>query len=135
LIAGRTGRVWIITVAAAALNIGLNLVLVPRIGAIAAALNTVIGYAALLVGVFVYMRLVCDPPLRFEWTRLAYATGVVLLASLVGLTIGLDQPGLALIVRAVVLAAAALILALGPLRDEARTMLGVLRPEAGRMRQ
>lgn len=135
LIAGRTSRVWIITVAAAALNIGLNLVLVPRIGAMAAAMNTVIGYAALLIGVFAYQRSVCDPPLRYEWTRLAYATGVVMLACLGGLAIGLEQPGLALIVRATLLAAAALLLALGPLRDEARTMLGVLRPEAGRVRQ
>jgi O-antigen/teichoic acid export membrane protein len=135
VMAGRPGRVWIVTVAAAVLNVGLNLVLVPQVGAIAAAVNTVIGYLALLIGVFTYMRLTCQPPLRYEWGRVGYGVGVILVVTAVGLALSPDQPALALLLRGTLLAGAGLLLVLGPLRDEARTMLGVLRPATGRLRQ
>ena len=70
VMAGRTRRVWIITLLAASVNIGLNLILVPRIGTAAAAINTTIGYGLLLIGVFLYMRRVCEPPIPHDWKRI-----------------------------------------------------------------
>lgn len=49
---GETRKVPLITLAVAGLNIGLNLLLIPRFGALAAAITTAISYAALALAMF-----------------------------------------------------------------------------------
>jgi O-antigen/teichoic acid export membrane protein len=61
------------TIAAGATNIGLNLLLVPRYGSIAAAISTLVANAVLLVVVaFVAQRI---HPLPYEYRRLGIAVG------------------------------------------------------------
>ena len=51
VLTGTTRWIWVATVVAATINIGLNLLLVPRYGIMVAAITTAIGYGSLLVGV------------------------------------------------------------------------------------
>ncbi len=128
LIAGRTQRVWGITVLAAATNIGLNLVLVPSFGIFAAAVNTTIGYSVLLIGVFLYMRRVCDPPLPYDTRRIVMGALVIAVPSLVAAL--MTDPGsvLGLMVRAIALLGSSVALLIGPFRNEARAAARALRP-------
>ena len=48
LVAGKTGSVWAASAIAALTNVLMNLALIPRFGAIAAAVNTAVGYGVLL---------------------------------------------------------------------------------------
>lgn len=64
----RTGWIAALTLMAAALNIGLNLLLVPRFGIMAAAVNTFIAFT-LLFG-FVYFAGQRAFAVRYEWGRL-----------------------------------------------------------------
>lgn len=72
----KTARVPLVTAIGAAVNLGLNIVLVPRLGVLAAALNTAIAYAT-LAGLHAWLahRL---QPIAWEWRRisLAFAVGV-----------------------------------------------------------
>jgi O-antigen/teichoic acid export membrane protein len=70
LTAGRTGRVWIITLAAAGTNLACLLVLVPLLGLLGAAVAVPVGYAVLLVGVAIY-SLGADNPVRYPVAQLA----------------------------------------------------------------
>jgi O-antigen/teichoic acid export membrane protein len=118
-----------ITTAAALSNILLNLVLVPRIGAYAAAVNTTIGYAILLAGVFVYMRRVCTPPIRYERGRIAFGAALIGLACVAATWLSPPDPPIAVFVRLAVLAAlAACLVAFGPLTREVRSVLQAIRP-------
>jgi len=85
--AGRTALVWLITVTAALSNVALNILLVPRFGAIAAAINTTIGYGMLLIGVFLYSRVVCQPPIRYELPRTALELLVIAGAGAIGIAL------------------------------------------------
>ena len=75
MVVGNTRRVWLITVSAAAVNVLLNLLLVPAFGTLAAAINTTIGYGFLLLGVFLYSRRMCHPPIDWESSRIAVGVG------------------------------------------------------------
>jgi O-antigen/teichoic acid export membrane protein len=74
--AGRTALIPIITGTAAGINVALNLVLVPRMGIVAAAIDTAAGYGALAVLTTVYATRVIA--LNYEAGRIAK----VVLASL-----------------------------------------------------
>lgn len=78
VLSGNTRWVWLVTVVAAAVNIGLNLYFVPLIGATAAAINTAVGYAILVIGVSLYMVRVAESPLRLDVRRILL--GAVILA-------------------------------------------------------
>jgi O-antigen/teichoic acid export membrane protein len=85
LLAGETRRIWKATVVAAVANIGLNLVLIPRVGAAGAVATTILAYGLLLVLVTVYARR--RGP---AWTpqpvgRVALALTAAIAASAVGL--------------------------------------------------
>lgn len=67
--AGRTRFIPVITLFAGGLNVALNLVLVPRFGATAAAVNTAVGYSALALLTTLYARRVI--PMSYEWGRIA----------------------------------------------------------------
>jgi O-antigen/teichoic acid export membrane protein len=104
LTAGRSRWVWLVTLSAALTNIALNLVLVPRFGTQAAAIDTVLGYAVLLVGVFAYMLIVSKEPLTFEWERIGAGfllfAAVIVIANLTA-PAGADVAGLVVRVVAV----------------------------------
>ena len=53
---GRSRRIWLTSVFAAATNLGLIYAFVPRSGLIAAAIASAAGYGALLLGVLIYSR-------------------------------------------------------------------------------
>jgi O-antigen/teichoic acid export membrane protein len=86
--ARKTQLNWVISAAAAALNIGLNVALIPPYGMIGAAISTAAAYVALFVGMTLYAQRVY--PVAYQWRRLATATGAA-----VGLTVlgrGLHVP-------------------------------------------
>ena len=133
LTAGRTKRVWMITLLAAIANVGLNLLLIPRIGTIAAAINTTIGYAILLVGVFLYSRAVCKPPISYELIRILMSLLVVGILCLAGMLLIPFDAGGGLALRAGVLLVVSGALAFsGLLGQRARLALGLLRAVGSR---
>jgi O-antigen/teichoic acid export membrane protein len=67
LIAGKTRIVPVATLIAGLANVGLNLLLVPKIGVIAAAVDTAIGYFVLAVLVTVLAQRIRHIP--YEWSR------------------------------------------------------------------
>lgn len=99
VLSGKNRWVWVVTVIAALLNVGLNVVLVPRIGATAAAINTVVGYAILVVGVSIYMFRVVDRPLTFEWPRIILSLTIAIAATVVAMLFTPEDPVLQLISR------------------------------------
>jgi len=104
--ARRTQFNWIVTGAAAALNVALNLLLVPRYGIMGAAVAMVAAFTAMFVTMTWRAQRVF--PVPYQWRRLATAVAVA-----VGLTVlgkALDVP-----LAAAILIAAAYPLALLPL--------------------
>jgi O-antigen/teichoic acid export membrane protein len=84
LTAGRTRRVWIITVAAAATNLVCVLTLVPVLGLLGAALAAPAGYLVLLVGVAIFSR-GADNPVRYDTGRMG--RGLLVFAAVYGLAV------------------------------------------------
>ena len=125
VLSGRNRWVWIVTVTAALTNVGLNLLLVPRIGATGAAINTAIGYAILLVGVSGYMYLVLERPVRFEWSRIVLGLIIVVAATAAASAIGPGDPVLKLVTRGATILLVAIVLA-------AAMQFGLPSPRAGR---
>lgn len=121
LTSGTTSRVWAITAFAAIVNVALNLGMVPLIGALAAAVNTTIGYGILFVGVSLYARRVCHPAVPYEVNLLAMGSVMIVLPGVVTAVAvpAATWSGLAVRVLSMALVAAAL-LVVGPLRDAAR---------------
>lgn len=109
LLSGRNQWVWLVTVTAALANIGLNLLFVPRFGAGAAAVNTCVGYAILLIGVTAYMYRVTDGPVAFQWSRIGVGGALVILATGSAMLLTAEDVAGGVIIR---LAAIAVIIAL-----------------------
>ena len=110
ILAGKTRWVWTATMAAAAANVALNFMLIPKIGVAGAAYATAIGYGVLLVAITVMARSF-QPPAIYDWLKLiAIAAGAV--AAYVGgvLTAG-PLDGRSLAIRTLWLVAAALVVA------------------------
>jgi O-antigen/teichoic acid export membrane protein len=87
--ARRTELNWVVTGAAAALNVGLNIVLIPPYGMVGAAIATAAAYAALFIGMTIYSQYVY--PVPYQWRRIVLATAVA-----VGLTVAARVPDLPL---------------------------------------
>ena len=85
---GRTGRMPFITVTSACVNVGANLLLIERFGAVVCAYTTVAGYMTMLVLTSIYAGR--HPVLR--WGAAAAVSGVLGVVALVGL-------GTAIVVR------------------------------------
>jgi O-antigen/teichoic acid export membrane protein len=86
--ARRTQLNWVVTGIAAAVNVALNVALIPRYGMIGAAISTLVSYLVLLAGMYLYAQHVY--PVAYQRRRVATAA-----AAAVGLTIaarGLDVP-------------------------------------------
>lgn len=100
----------------AALNLGLNIWLVPRHGAMAAAVTTLICYLALAASVHGVARRCMDVP--YPVRRLAVLVVVLVPAAAVGFLLdGLDHAGLRLAAKALLLLVATLLLAAGGFRS------------------
>jgi O-antigen/teichoic acid export membrane protein len=70
LTVGRTQRIWIITLTAALINLGLIWWFVPQHGIESAAIASAVGYAFLFLGASAYARRVGNPA-RIPWRRIA----------------------------------------------------------------
>jgi len=128
LVAGRTHRVWIITVGAAALNVGLNLAFVPSVGTMAAAVNTTIGYGVLLIGVFLYMRRVCNPPLPYDGARIAVGVLAIGVPAFVAAQLTASDTLLGIALPALALLVSTTLLLVGPYKREATAAVRAMRP-------
>ena len=126
--AGKTRRVWVITMIAAAVNVALNLALVPERGAMAAAVNTTIGYGILLIGIFLYMRRVCNPPMPFDGRRIAVGVLVIGIPAILAAIVTNPSTLTGLIIRLVVLGGSVGVLMAGPFRRETAAVVRSLRP-------
>ncbi|HEX5041186.1 MAG TPA: oligosaccharide flippase family protein [Candidatus Limnocylindria bacterium] len=91
ILAGNTRYVWIATVAAAGINITLNLLTVPRFGALAAAINTAVGYAVLLAGVLIVERGMADR-VALDWRRIGLGLAIIASVAVSGLFFTRDLP-------------------------------------------
>jgi O-antigen/teichoic acid export membrane protein len=76
LLLGKTRWLWVPSSLAAATNIILNLLLVPSLGATAAALDTAIAYGVLLAGVSLYRRRLQGATIGYDLARMAAGLGV-----------------------------------------------------------
>jgi O-antigen/teichoic acid export membrane protein len=136
VMAGRTKHVWVITLVAAITNIALNLALVPRFGAMAAAVDTTVGYAVLFAGLVLYLRQLDVPPIPYEFGRIALGASLIVATAVAGSLLAPSDPGLAFTGRALLLIAmGAFLVTVGPLRQEARNTFHAFRsPNMGRPR-
>jgi O-antigen/teichoic acid export membrane protein len=73
---------WVVTGAAAALNIGLNFWLVPAYGMIGAAVSTLVAYVALFAGMVLNANRVY--PVAYQWRRVATLIGVAVALTVLG---------------------------------------------------
>jgi O-antigen/teichoic acid export membrane protein len=78
--ARRTQFNWVVTGLGAAVNVGLNIVLIPPYGMMGAAIATVAAYAVMFLGMIVNAQTVYRVP--YQWRRVATASGAA-----VGLTV------------------------------------------------
>ena len=114
ILAGDTRHVWMATVVAAGVNIGLNLLTVPRLGAAATAVNFAIGYAVLLAGVLFFMYRLPERA-ALDWRRIGLGLGIVAAVAICGILITRDMqpwPGLA-VGASIAMAGPVLLLAAG----------------------
>lgn len=84
LTAGRTRRVWIVTLCAAGTNLACLVALVPELGLLGAAVATPAGYLVLLVGVATFSR-GADNPVRYDAGRMR--RGLLVFAAVYGLAV------------------------------------------------
>ena len=89
--AKRTQFNWVVTGAAAAVNIGLNLLLIPDYGMMGAAIATVAAYSTMFVGMVWWSQKIY--PVPYQWRRVATATAAGLALVAIG---KLADAGLAL---------------------------------------
>lgn len=126
---GKTRRVWLITVTAALVNVTLNLLTVPKFGAMAAAVNTCVGYGVLAAGVLLYANRIRVAAIHVDAAKLVIGIGAISAAVLAAALLPVMNPGLAVVVRTSLLAGVMLgLFAWGPLRAEARAAISALRP-------
>lgn len=77
IFAGKAQYVWIVSMAAAALNIGLLYVFVPADGIVGASFAAVVGSCGLVVGISIYGRImVRGPRVEYEWLRIFSAVAI-----------------------------------------------------------
>jgi O-antigen/teichoic acid export membrane protein len=79
--ARRTQFNWVVTGAAAIVNVALNLILIPRYGMMGAAVATIAAYATMFAGMTWWAQRIY--PVAYQWRRVATAatTGVVLVVA------------------------------------------------------
>jgi O-antigen/teichoic acid export membrane protein len=122
--ARQTRSNWLISGAAAVLNVALNLLLIPKYGMIGAAIATIGAYVTLFVGMA--WRAQYLYPVPYQWRRVAIAGGVAIALTVIGRV--LDPPLAAAI--AIVAAYPLLLWPLGFYLPEERRRIRALAPLA-----
>jgi O-antigen/teichoic acid export membrane protein len=123
----RTRVIPIITATAGLLNVGLNLVLIPTFGALAAAWTTLVAYGWAF-GLALYLSRRCYP-MPFDWPRLVRLYGGMLLAFVVAETIPVESYVAMLCIKIVLLLVFLMGVwwsNMGGIADEMRSVLGSL---------
>ena len=103
--ARRTQLNWVVTGTGAAVNVGLNIWLVPRYGMVGAAISTAAAFVVLFVGMTLYAQHVY--PVQYQWRRV-----ITCVAAAVGLTVAARAADLPLAASFLVVLAYPLVLAL-----------------------
>jgi O-antigen/teichoic acid export membrane protein len=85
------------TATAAAINVGLNLVLIPRYGIMGAAYANGLAYAAQAAMAYYFSQRFY--PVRYEWGRLARGVAAAVVAALAGLSLPAMQPIVGVLTR------------------------------------
>jgi O-antigen/teichoic acid export membrane protein len=80
--ARRTQFNWVVTGIGAAVNVGLNIALIPPYGMMGAAIATVAAYAVMFLGMIVNAQSVYRVP--YQWRRVATAAGVAVALTVLG---------------------------------------------------
>jgi O-antigen/teichoic acid export membrane protein len=94
--ARRTQLNWVVTGIGAAVNIGVNFLLIPRWGMVGAAISTLVAYVVLFVGMAIYGQSVY--PVRYQWRRVGTALGAAAALTVAARAGGLSfVPSLALV--------------------------------------
>jgi O-antigen/teichoic acid export membrane protein len=123
----RTGTLPLITVGAAALNIALNIVLIPRIGIHGAAVATVASYWVYAAGAYILAR--TRYPIDLDWPRLVILAVIAVSGTAFGATFTSESflPGLGIRALAVLAATAATLVVVLPVLPRLQSLL--LSPE------
>ncbi|MEI8105478.1 MAG: oligosaccharide flippase family protein [Actinomycetes bacterium] len=108
---------WVVSGAAALVNIGLNIALIPRFGMMGAAVATVVAYLALFVGMWLRSRSIY--PVPYQWRRVVTLATVAVTLTVIARVVGSLPLAIALIL--------AFPFALVPLRFYQRAELARLR--------
>ncbi len=122
----RTGPLALITFGSAALNIGLNVVLIPLLGIVGAALATFGAYTAFATATYLYARTIY--PIRLGWVRLGALSLSAIAAVGLGRVLSPEPSVLGFLVHVAIalgftaLAAAVSLRPLDRLRQVARTL-------------
>jgi O-antigen/teichoic acid export membrane protein len=80
--ARRTQMNWVVAGVGAAVNVGLNLVLIPAYGMVGAAIATAAAYLALFLGMVLYAQHVY--PVAYQWRRLVTLVGLAVTVTVLG---------------------------------------------------
>src|SRR6266496_3392406 len=80
--ARKTQGNWLVAGAAAALNVALNIALIPPYGMVGAAIATLAAYLGLFLGMFLYAQRVY--PVAYQWRRVLTAAGVAAGLTVIG---------------------------------------------------
>lgn len=118
IVAGQTRGVWTSTLCAASINVGANLLLVPHFGPIAAALNTALGYLALLLVVVAMARRRC-PSITLNLRPIAFAVPAAVAVTALGSFIAV-RPGPAGLSAAAICGCLVLVILAVPVAAEMR---------------
>jgi O-antigen/teichoic acid export membrane protein len=86
---------WLVSGAAAAINIALNFALIPTYGMMGAAVATIVAYVALFVGMWVRSRQVY--PVAYQWRRILTLAGVAAGLTILGRELHSLPVGIALV--------------------------------------
>ncbi len=89
--AGRRGSNWIVTGAAGALNVVLNLTLIPRYGMMGAAISMLVSYFAMFLGITWKAQRVF--PVTYQWRRVVLAVGTAATLTAIGKTTDANLAG------------------------------------------
>jgi len=122
--ARRTQFNWVITGLAAAVNVTLNLALIPPYGMMGAAIATVAAYSVMFLGMAWWAQRVF--PVPYQWRRVATATAAGIGLSVLGKLVGGGLP----VALALALAYPIALLPLGFYLPAERKRLRALRPRA-----
>jgi O-antigen/teichoic acid export membrane protein len=86
---------WVVTGAAALVNVGLNFALVPPYGMMGAAVSTLVAYLVMFLGMTVRAQQVF--PVPYQWRRIALAAGAAVGLTVLGKSLRVPLPGAVLL--------------------------------------